>query len=126
MERYKEEFGIEYWLEPALVVALRQEHFEDISWHNDICPSFTYQLSKHHSLRLFVDAIDPDERELPESKRFCLSIEYEDEPMAAFTYETWSDVSQLVSALKLIFYEGAHHGWLSGIHDEAFQKEDVE
>lgn len=43
--------------------------FEDISWHNDVCPSFEH---KAHGLRLFVDYPDDSMRELPGGERFTL------------------------------------------------------
>ncbi|WP_147707823.1 hypothetical protein [Microvirga massiliensis] len=45
--------------------------FDDISWHNDTCPSF---LNASCSLRLFIDHPERDERELPEFKRFLLMM----------------------------------------------------
>lgn len=41
--------------------------FEDISWHNDACPSFEH---KGLGLHLFVDYEDPEEREMASPVRF--------------------------------------------------------
>jgi hypothetical protein len=41
--------------------------WEDVSWHNDVCPSFH---AKGETVRIFVDYPDGDLREYPEHKRF--------------------------------------------------------
>lgn len=43
--------------------------FEDVSWHNDTCPSF---LNETAGLIIFVDFANPSDREFPETVRFTL------------------------------------------------------
>lgn len=45
--------------------------FEDVSWHNDNCPSF---YNEADGLILFVDYADASQREFPETKRFSLNL----------------------------------------------------
>jgi len=55
---------------PAATMPEIPAGFADTSWHNDACPSFT---SDACELRLWVDFLDPAQREHPESKsRFYL------------------------------------------------------
>ena len=46
--------------------------WEDSSWHNDVCPSFTIGDTAGAFLHVFVDYQNPDERELGDF-RFCVS-----------------------------------------------------
>jgi hypothetical protein len=43
--------------------------FEDSSWHNDSCPSFT---SEALGLRIWIDFADPEQRDIREGCRFAL------------------------------------------------------
>lgn len=45
------------------------EGFVDSSWHNDLCPSFT---NRELGLLLYIDHMDPKEREYDDTKRFSL------------------------------------------------------
>lgn len=48
--------------------------FEETSWHNDGCPSFTsYELG----IKLWVDYPHPDDREFPGADRFSVETETE-------------------------------------------------
>jgi|TARA_R110000796_G_scaffold214631_1_gene330564 hypothetical protein len=52
--------------------------FEDCSWKNDCCPSFLISdsiLDEEHSIKIWVDHIDPDQRESGSLKRFCAVME---------------------------------------------------
>jgi hypothetical protein len=46
--------------------------WQDSSWHNDACPSFTIGDTAGAFLHVFIDYADPDEREL--SERYSLSV----------------------------------------------------
>lgn len=54
---------------PASDIPAIPEGFEDVSWHNDSCPSF---LNEAAGLIIFVEREDPEEREFTEVTRFNL------------------------------------------------------
>jgi len=64
---YREEFPD---FDPADMPAI-PDGFDDVSWHNDTCPSF---LNDRAGLIIFVDFADPDRREFPECPRFTLGV----------------------------------------------------
>jgi hypothetical protein len=45
--------------------------FEDVSWHNDSCPSF---LDETRGMILFVDFAEAEKKEFPETSRFNVNI----------------------------------------------------
>jgi len=50
--------------------------WEDISYHNDACPSFYAGVTQEgYSVKVWVDYTDPKEREFPQMDRFCVVIE---------------------------------------------------
>lgn len=50
--------------------------WEDISYHNDACPSYHAGLTPEgYNVKVWIDYTDPKEREFPEMKRFCVVIE---------------------------------------------------
>ena len=61
--------------------------FEDTSWHNDACPSFTCDV-----FVLWVDFKDPDERERPEQPRYAIT----DEDREVLATDDWADVRAFV------------------------------
>lgn len=71
---------------------------DDHSWRNDVCPSFGKEVAQDRFVRMFVERPDPDEREVPGSKRFLISI---DEPDGSVTevLET-DDLGSALAALK--------------------------
>ena len=59
-----EGFGPEYDIpESYLVSALTRNGFRETSWHNDSCPSFALGRKDGASVYVYVDAVDPEERE---------------------------------------------------------------
>ena len=52
------------------------EGWEDISWHNDACPSFVRKFGDVE-FRIFCDFVDPDMREMQGALRFVIYIEDE-------------------------------------------------
>lgn len=53
--------------------------WNDISWHNDVCPSWYAGFTKEgHIIKVWVDYTDPNEREFPEIDRFGVVIHTED------------------------------------------------
>ena len=38
--------------------------FVDTSWHNNVSPSFAYEVNDTHSITLWVDYLDPERREV--------------------------------------------------------------
>jgi hypothetical protein len=74
------------------------EGFEDISWHNDACPSF---LNKKAGLRLFVDYPDYP-RETANGFRFTLCHADEDGDCGAGIVQTedWADVTAAIAEVS--------------------------
>ena len=56
---YKKAFGQDFDLGIEI-----PEYLEDISWKNDVCPSFSLKLMDSISIVLWVDFKNPEEREL--------------------------------------------------------------
>lgn len=54
------------------------EGFADQSWHNDVCPRFDKQLPDETSLVIWIDYLNPTDRECPNEKRFAVAL-YDDE-----------------------------------------------
>ena len=72
--------------------------FTDSSWHNDICPSFYDEARK---LRLFINYLDPEERELP-FKRFIVDRfdQWTDtEGVLLLETEDWNEVLNFISQI---------------------------
>ena len=67
------------------------ENWDDISWHNDICPSFADATG---NFLLFVDYADVNKREFQGEKRFavyhCDESGLCDEPQARFASDDWN------------------------------------
>lgn len=52
---------------------IRMEGLEDMSWHNDVCPSFgTHVVDDSLSLRIWCQAVNVDDREYTAGKRFMV------------------------------------------------------
>ena len=54
------------------------EDWDDISYRNDVAPSFSKDLENGQRLVIFCDYINPEFREFENEPRFCLSV-WEDE-----------------------------------------------
>lgn len=71
------------------------EGFEDVSWHNDSCPSF---LNERAGLMIFVERIAPEDREDEGTPRFGLA---EWKEGATGTYyaqgEVWADILKAIA-----------------------------
>lgn len=64
--------------------------FEDVSWHNDSCPSF---LNEAAGLIIFVDFDNPAVRENPDTKRFCLNVWETGNTNESLAYsDDWQDI----------------------------------
>ncbi len=64
--------------------------FEDVSWHNDSCPSF---LNEAAGLIIFVDFANPAVRENPDTKRFCLNVWENGNTNESLAYsDDWQDI----------------------------------
>ena len=50
------------------------EGFTDESWRNDVCPRFDKQLPNGSWLVLWVDYLDPNDREYTKEKRFAVAL----------------------------------------------------
>jgi hypothetical protein len=74
------------------------EGFEDTSWRNDACPSFTHEASK---TKIWIDYADTALREFPDSSRFSVEI-YEPDTILSeddrwlLWSDDWSEVVALV------------------------------
>jgi hypothetical protein len=75
--------------------------WEDVSWHNDVCPSFNYEPhflinAKSAAVRIFVDYLDESLRECQGHKRFTAYHNNEElmQPIGSMLIETdnWSEL----------------------------------
>lgn len=73
-----------------------REGWEDSSWHNDTCPSFTCDV-----FVLFIDHADRASREFPEAPRFSLT----DEGRTVLETDSWADVLAFMDDGKRDFPE---------------------
>ncbi len=105
---YTSEFPPEFHHVPRWVLQLP---VDDISWHNDTCPSFSFRGADPDDetyVRLWVDAKDPDQRECrttAETRRFTVTVgdgqvvwSSEDESKARIA---WSSLAQAHSSGNL-------------------------
>ena len=86
---------------PALL-----DGMEDVSWHNDICPSFRYG-----SLLIFIDYAETEDRECPDQDRYTvLRLDADgcvtDDGPALITDE-WRDVLAFINAQTTPFISSA-------------------
>jgi len=81
----------------ALDVAL-PEGFRDVSWHNDACPSFELKLPSVGYLKLWVDYVNLDDRELG-FDRFTLSLLDQDQEYQSdlLNCEQWADMVAFIA-----------------------------
>lgn len=74
------------------------EGFDDISWHNDVCPSWT---NEKQTLRIWIHPKKREDREWAEGDRFALAL-YEPEGEGdcwvkdLATSENWEDILEAV------------------------------
>lgn len=74
------------------------EGFNDTSWHNDICPSWTHET---RNLRLWIEYADPEQREYPDMKRFALTEnEATNESEGPKTFIETDDFNDIINYLK--------------------------
>ena len=76
--------------------------FEDSSWHNDVCPSFSKDLFNGQVLRLWIERKCADDREYPELPRFSVALHDFD---AAFldtlaTSDDYAEIERAIAAFK--------------------------
>lgn len=78
---WSQEFSPEYQV-PAEIESLHQQGLaEDMSWHNDVCPSFGGYVKApispaqdgEYEVRIWVDHPDPNKREIPTNPRFLVT-----------------------------------------------------
>lgn len=65
------EFGAGFEVPPAIANDIR---LEDVSWHNDVCPSFAWTGRAHDGddVRIWIDHPDRMTRQFPEHPRFVV------------------------------------------------------
>lgn len=73
------------------------EGFVDTSWHNDVSPSFEHA---GLDLKLWIDAEDPADREMP-TPRYALWQGIEaDEPVVLAQSDDWSDMLDAIETVR--------------------------
>jgi hypothetical protein len=85
---YASEFGPKYHPEPEVLHLLGQLFFLDSSWHNDTCPSWTYEFNDRSTLIVFVQPADATLREWPEAKRFNVQIRDPEGDLTDYDFDT--------------------------------------
>jgi hypothetical protein len=90
------EFGAEYEVPNEILNLVSKGYANDMSWHNDVSPSFGKEVQLDKFLRLWIDHKDPYSRELS-GKRFSVTLD--DEEGNAYTIDdgTTDDVNEAVS-----------------------------
>jgi hypothetical protein len=93
-----DEFGAD-WAVPDEIA--KAEGIDDLSWHNDVAPTFGKYVAEHgqpcaHVLRIWVDHVDPNEsgwgERPPSVPRYWISYESDDPVDGIDTVDTMDDV----------------------------------
>ena len=66
---YRSEFPSDFTVSPGVLNQVRYRTLVDVSWHNDVSPSFWCERTLR---RLWVDHPVPDMREWPETPRYLV------------------------------------------------------
>jgi hypothetical protein len=94
--------------------------WEDVSWHNDVCPSFSYEIftaAKQYEYRCFVDYAAAGRREL-EGPRFRLALfESDGGPCLCDVHET-EDARAMEAFLALIAMRDEVLDWQASLGGE--------
>lgn len=77
---------------PAADLPPMPEGFSDSSWHNDTCPSIT-----NGSLIVFIDYLDPAERELPCLRFSVQKIEGDCSPVEVKATDSWAEIEAFIA-----------------------------
>jgi hypothetical protein len=77
------------------------EGFTDVSWHNNVSPSFERKLNETESVTVWVDYLDPDRRECGGSQFLVCIHETEDLGTSDVYLETdsWEEVQNAVNQI---------------------------
>lgn len=78
--------------DPATLPAIPAD-WQDISWRQDCCPRF----DAGAGISVFVDYLNPAEREFPDTNRFCVSV---DDTGDSFASDDWAAVLAYVAEVK--------------------------
>jgi hypothetical protein len=80
--------------------------WQDMSWRNDLCPSFAFMIgsegdSNHKLARVWVDHAEPASREFPESPRYSVTFEGgTGDCFDALATDDWAEVLAYVEARR--------------------------
>ena len=106
MKLYKEEFDTDYHPSQSIVDTIESLGFEDNSWHNNVCPSWTLGVDKETDYlggyELFINAINEDLRECCGSCRFTL-LKFDDNLNSSYEVQTvleTEDFDAMVAFIK--------------------------
>jgi hypothetical protein len=92
-----DEFGPEFLVPP--IVGESAGEFADQSWGNDICPSFDCGETKDgQTISLWCDHPNPEEREMPEWKRFRVVVD-DGKGLVEDVFET-DDINEAVAKVR--------------------------
>ncbi len=106
MNLYKKEFGAQFELGFDLA---KYDWLTDKSWHNDVCPSFTYKTAVGYFI-LWVDYIDPEQREFEQCRYTVINAinEGDEDSPEIFSFDGSQTVFESEYVTDLIkFLEGA-------------------
>ncbi|NQX97165.1 MAG: hypothetical protein HRT73_04685 [Flavobacteriales bacterium] len=100
MDLYKKEFGVQFELGFDLA---KYDWLTDKSWHNDVCPSFTYKTSVGYFI-LWVDYIDPEQREFEQCRYTVISAinEGDEDSPEIFSFNESETIFESESVADLI------------------------
>lgn len=80
MRTWKTEFDTGYSVPAEICQLVDSGQLEDVSWHNDTCPSFARAdvPVEDKDLRLWVDHANPYQREVETNNRFTVTVQGDD------------------------------------------------
>lgn len=80
------------------------EGFQDVSWHNNVSPSFERKLNDIESVTVWVDYLDPEQRECGGSQ-FLIGTHTTDELETFKVYLETDSWDEVINAINQIFKE---------------------
>jgi len=72
--------------------------WEEASWHNDVCPSWQTPASGRTYLHIFIDYLDPDQRELGDQRFSVSEIDEDGDSGHLMDTDDWQAVLNLASS----------------------------
>lgn len=84
------------------------DSWQDVSWHNDACPSFVVMQggngdSNFQTCRVWIDCVDAQEREIPRNARFMVTYARDGEnDICFFMSDSWPEILAYVAIRQFL------------------------